>query len=98
MLDRNSILYAIYNGDSNIGELKPVKSTEESTEKKKFDALYELLLAQLPKEQQKLLDDLLMQKVIVDCFYEEDKFRQGFVFGTRLMLETLQDDTFNPDN
>lgn len=95
MLERNSILYKIYNGESNIGELKPVKSTEQSPEKKKFDVLYELLLEQLPTEQQKLLDELLIQKVIVDCFYEEDKFRQGFVFGTRLMLETLQDDTYD---
>lgn len=95
MLDRNSILYAIYNGETNVSELQREKSTEESADKKKADIMYEFLQAQLTTEQQKLLDDLLMQRILVDCFYEEDKFRQGFVLGMKLMLETLQDKTFD---
>lgn len=79
MLDRNSILYALYTGETNVSELRMERSTIESNKSQKANAMYENIHAQLTPEQQTLLDQFLEQRIFAECYNEEDKFRQGFV-------------------
>lgn len=94
MLNPNSILYALYYGETSVGDLGMEKSTLHSTENKKANEIYDLLIEKLDEEQHKLLDEFLQERGAVQSHCEEDKFRQGFILGMKLMLESLEDKTF----
>ncbi len=95
MLDRNSIFHALFYGETNVGEMNMEKSTLHSTENKKANALYEILQEKMDEEQHKLLDEFLQERSAVQSHCEEDKFKQGFILGMRIMLETMQDKAFH---
>ncbi len=94
MLNPNSILYALYYGETSVGDLGMEKSTLNSKENKKANALYEVLHEKMDEETQKLLDEFLQERGAVQSHCEEDKFRQGFILGMKLMLESMENNPF----
>ena len=94
-MDKNSIFYSLYYGavspweNSNLFNSKEYKDTlTNATE------LQEKLIAELNDDNKKLLDEFLKTDAKVGSFFEEEKFKDGFILGVRLMIETFTDKRF----
>lgn len=95
MLDKSSIFYALYYGaispweNSRLPLTKEYKQlTNNACEKQ------EQLLALLNDEGKQLFDDFLKDNSLIGGHFEEEKFKEGFILGSRLMIETLLDKQF----
>ncbi|WP_317854393.1 DUF6809 family protein [Chakrabartyella piscis] len=94
-MDKNSIFYALYYGavapweNSNLFLSKEHKETLDIA-----NDLQEKLTSQLGDESKKLLDEFLKTDAKIGSFFEEEKFKDGFILGARLMIETLTDTRF----
>lgn len=93
MIDENSVLYALYYGNIAPWEWQ-VQSKRYRQQAKKALGLQEKVLALLDDDGKKLLDDFLDENSKLTCYFEEEKFKDGFILGARLMIETLQDTRF----
>ena len=92
MLDKNSIFYALYYGAVSPWENSHLFSSQEYKDTLKLATeLQEKLLEQLNEDSKKLLDEFLKADAKVGSFFEEEKFKDGFILGARLMIETLSD-------
>lgn len=96
MLDKNSIFYALY-----YGAVSPWENSKlpQSREYKKLTSnaceLQEKVHSLLNDEGKKLFEDFLKADAEIGGHFEEEKFKEGFVLGAKLMIETLTDNSFS---
>ncbi|MFI3238953.1 MAG: hypothetical protein R3Y47_13195 [Lachnospiraceae bacterium] len=92
---KDSILNAMYYGAVIPWENSQLSQTQEYKDTLKIATdLQEKLIAQLNDENKKLFDEFLKADGEVGSFFEEEKFKDGFILGARLMIETLTDTRF----
>ena len=96
MLKENSIFYALYYGgvapweNSELHLSKEYKATLD-----KANELQEKVSTLLNDEGKQFFEDFLKIDGKIGGYFEEEKFKEGFILGTRLMMEVLQDNRFS---
>lgn len=89
---KNNILETLYYGKVLPWENSQLFQIPEYKEVLKIATdLQDKLITQLNDESKKLFDEFLKADGEVGSFFEEEKFKEGFILGARLMIETLTD-------
>ena len=92
-MPRDSIFHALYYGSVAPWEGRVDNPTYKKQAQKSL-SLHDQVRSLLNDEGKKLLDDFLDENSKLTCYFEEEKFKDGFILGTRLMIEILQDTRF----
>lgn len=92
-MPRDSIFHALYYGSVAPWEGR-VDNPSYKNQSKKSLSLYDQVRSLLNDDGKKLLDEFLDENSKLTCCFEEEKFKDGFILGTRLMIEILQDTRF----
>ncbi len=96
MLEPNSIFYALYYGAISPWENSKLSlSKEYRTMLDTANELQEKVNNLLGDEGKQLFDDFLKADAKVGNCFEQEKFKEGFMIGARLMIETFGDKRFN---
>ncbi len=96
MLDKHSIFHALY-----FGGIRPWEESKlpVSKEYQKLittsSELQKQVNSLLGDEDKKLLDEFLLINAEICESFQQDKFKEGFVLGTKLMIETFNDIKFD---
>lgn len=95
MLEQNSMFFAMY-----YGNVSPWENSQLSLSKEyrlmldTANDLQEKVNALLGDEGKHLFDEFLKADASIGNCFEQEKFKEGFMIGTRLMIETLTDTRF----
>ncbi len=96
MLDKHSIFYALYFGDVSPWEESKLPGTQKYRKlTEKAAKMQDEISAQLNDSGKQLFEDFLRLDGEIRGYFTEEKFKDGFILGSRLMIETLTDDSFN---
>ena len=96
MLEPNSIFFALY-----YGNISPWENSQLSISKEyrrmldTANELQERVNALLGDEGKQLFDEFLKADAKVGNCFEQEKFKEGFMIGAKLMIETFGDKRFN---
>ena len=91
---KESIFEAIYYGRVSPWEGRVAQIPEYKEQAKKSCDLHDEVRSLLGESGQKLFDDFLSENCKLTTYFEEEKFKDGFMLGARLMIETLTDTRF----
>lgn len=91
---KESILESIYYGGVSPWERNVVQTPEYKEEAKKSCDLHNEVRLLLGEKGKQLFDDFLDQNCKLTSYFEEEKFKDGFILGVRLMIETFTDKRF----
>ncbi|MFI3214027.1 MAG: hypothetical protein R3Y24_11885 [Eubacteriales bacterium] len=92
MLEKHSIFYALYFGGVRPWEESKLPLSKEYRKLTKTSCdMQEKILAQLGGEGKQLFEDYLKLNNEISGHFEVEKFKEGFILGTRLMVETFTD-------
>lgn len=95
MLSKDSIFYCLYRGGVSPTESNRRPLTGEYKKLlDKADDLQTKVQSLLTDEGKQLLEELQKVDGQIGSTFEEEKFKEGFILGARLMIETLTDKTF----
>lgn len=95
-MSKESIFEVLYYGGVSPWENSRLPLSKEYTTKiQKANELQEQIVNLLNPEEKKLFDEFLSANSMVGSCFEQEKFIDGFILGTRLMIETLNDTRFS---
>ncbi len=92
----DSIFYSMYYGGISPWENSKLPLSKEYTQLAKSACdMQDKLIASLFDESKALLEAFLNENSKVSGHFHEEKFKEGFIVGARLMIETLTDKRYN---
>jgi len=94
MSNQNSIFHAIYYGSVVPWEGTVHRTKEQQEQINKSAEIHDKLRVMLSEESKSLFEDFLSEQSKVANQFEEEKFKDGFILGARLMIETFLDERF----
>ncbi len=95
-MDKNSIFYSLYYGAVTPWEERTLAINKDYKKQALHTCnIQEKLLATLNEEEKELLETFLKENAKLTSYFEEEKFKEGFVLGTRLMIETFTDNRYD---
>lgn len=71
------------------GEISPYKTAAFQEKSKQADALYEQVRGFLNEQEQQTFDEFISKNMELEVCLEREKFKEGFILGVRMMVETL---------
>ena len=89
-----SIFNAIYYGAVSPWEERVPQTKEYKEHIEKTCSIQEKLYAMIDDDTKTLFDNFLKADGELTSYFEEEKFKDGFILGARLMIETFQDTRF----
>ncbi len=93
-MKKDSILNSIYYGRVKLWESSVPKTKEYTEDLKKSMECHDKLLALLDDNGWKAFNEYLEANAKATSYFEEEKFKDGFILGARLMIEILGDERF----
>lgn len=92
---RSEMLKALYNGEVAPWEKSQLPQSEEyNATVKSMLELQDKINKFLSDNDKETFENFMKSYASVTAFFEEEKFKDGFILGTRLMIEVFQDNSF----
>ncbi len=95
MSKEESILSAIYNGKVSVWDSAIPKTVEYNKDVNESLKKYEQVRSLLDDSGKELFEEFLSDNAVVCGYFEEERFNDGFILGSKLMLEIMEDKRFN---
>lgn len=93
---QKSIFQALYHGEVSPWEEPILPLTSAYQKQGKITCgIQEKLIATLNDEGKELFEKFLVENSKLTSSFEETKFKEGFILGARLMIETLTDTRYD---
>ncbi len=90
-----SIFKALYNGEVAPWEKSQLpKSEEYNATVKSMLELQDRVNKFLSDNDKEIFENFMKSYASVTAFFEEEKFKDGFILGARLMIEVFEDNSF----
>ncbi|MFI3214038.1 MAG: hypothetical protein R3Y24_11955 [Eubacteriales bacterium] len=94
-MEEGSIFKALYHGEVAPWSKSQLPKLEEyNAIAKKMVELQDEINAFMTDSEKEVFENFMQAYISVSAFFEEEKFKDGFILGTKLMIEVFQDKSF----